>query len=469
MQSEASDTPRSFLAWVDVKRILYLAVPAQLAMLTQTAINIVDTWFIGLLEEPERSDGQAMLSFSLALLWAVGGFLSAISVGTQALVARCEGRGDHPAGGAVLLNALVVAGASAAVLTAVTLPFVPMVFNAASSDPDYIRIGTGYTQWRFVGIVSMVMTAAFKAFYDGRGMTYMHLLAAIVMNVLNFFLCWLLIFGNLGAPRMGVEGAGVAAAASSWLGLLMMALFSFRRRDRERYTPYRREALSRATMWQLVKLSVPSGVATMVVMTGFILFIAIVGIFDAAHVKEGGSESIYGAATTIIINVLSLTFFSCMAFGVATATLVSQSLGANKPNDAERYAWSSVKIGALLFGVLGSFEIAFPGAWIGVFNQSSAVIEAGSSSMQLMGACGPLIAIGMILTQALFGAGNPRFVMIVEVLLHFFVLLPIAYLLGVTLNFGLIGVWSSAAIYVALLTAIMAFKFREGSWKHIKL
>jgi MATE family multidrug resistance protein len=469
MQSEAAHTPRSFLAWADAKRILYLAVPAQLAMLTQTAINIVDTWFIGRLAEPERSDGQAMLAFSLALLWAVGGFLSAISVGTQALVARCEGRGDLKSGGGVLLNALVVAGISASVLTLVCFPFVPMIFALASNDPDYIRIGTSYTNWRFVGIVSMVMTAAYKSFYDGRGMTYMHLLAAIVMNVLNVVLCWLLIFGNLGAPRMGVAGAGAAAAASSWLGLAMMVLFSLRRGDRERYAPYRKDAFSREMMWRLIKLSVPSGVATTVVMTGFILFIAIVGIFDAEHVKEGGSESIYGAATTIIINVLSLTFFSCMAFGVATATLVSQSLGANKPNDAERYAWSSVKIGALLFSVLGGLEIAFPHTWIGIFNKSDAVIEAGSSSMQLMGACGPVIAAGMILTQALFGAGNPRFVMIVEVLLHFFVLLPVAYLMGVTFGFGLIGVWSSAAIYVMLLTGIMAFKFREGSWKSIKL
>lgn len=469
MQSEAADTQRSFLAWPDVKRILYLAVPAQLALLTQTAINIVDTWFIGLLDEPERSDGQAMLSFSLALLWAVGGFLSAISVGTQALVARCEGRDEPRSGGAVLLNALVVAAVSAGVMTVVCLPFVPAVFDAASNDPDYIRIGTGYTQWRFVGIVSMVMTAAYKAFYDGRGMTYMHLLAAIVMNVLNVILCWLLIFGNLGAPRMGVEGAGVAAAASSWTGLLMMVLFSLRRGDLGRYAPYRRDALSRATMWQLIKLSVPSGIATTVVMTGFILFIAIVGIFDAEHTQAGGSESIYGAATTIIINVLSLTFFSCMAFGVATATLVSQSLGAGKPDDAERYAWSSVKIGAMLFGVLGALEIAAPHWWIGIFNQSSAVIEAGSSSMRLMGACGPCIAAGMILTQALFGAGNPRFVMIVEVLLHFLVLLPVAYLLGVVLDLGLLGVWSSAAIYVVLLTAIMAVKFREGSWKSITL
>jgi putative MATE family efflux protein len=469
MQSEAAETPRSFLTWPDVKRILYLAVPAQLALLTQTAINIVDTWFIGLLDEPERSDGQAMLSFSLALLWAVGGFLSAISVGTQALVARCEGRGDHQAGGAVLLNALIVAGLSSAALTVICFPFVGTIFNAASNDPDYIRIGTGYTHWRFVGIVSMVMTAAFKAFYDGRGMTYMHLLAAVVMNVVNVVLCWLLIFGNLGAPRMGVEGAGAAAAVSSWVGLLMMAAFSLRGGDRERYSPYRRAAISRAQMWQLIKLSVPSGVATTVVMTGFILFIAIVGIFDAAHIKAGGSESIYGAATTIIINVLSLTFFSCMAFGVATATLVSQSLGANKPDDAERYAWSSVKIGAMLFSVFGALEIAFPGKWIGIFNHSPAVIEAGSSSMQLMGACGPLIAAGMILTQALFGAGNPRFVMIVEVLLHFFVLLPVAYVMGVTLDFGLLGVWSSAAIYVLLLTVIMAIKFRTGDWKHIKL
>jgi putative MATE family efflux protein len=469
MQSQAPDKSRSFLAWADVKRILYLAVPAQLALLTQTAINIVDTWFIGLLEEPERSDGQAMLSFSLALLWAVGGFLSAISVGTQALVARCEGRDDPRAGGAVLLNALIVSGLSAAVLTVICFPLVGVVFQAASNDPDYIRIGTGYTHWRFVGIVSMVMTAAFKAFYDGRGMTYMHLLAAVVMNIVNVVLCWLLIFGNMGAPRMGVEGAGAAAAVSSWVGLLMMAAFSLRRSERERYAPFRKESVSRSTMWQLIRLSVPSGVATTVVMTGFILFIAIVGIFDAEHIKAGGSESIYGAATTIIINVLSLTFFSCMAFGVATATLVSQNLGANRPEDAERYAWSSVKIGAMLFAVVGSLEIAFPSKWIGIFNHSPAVIEAGSSSMQLMGACGPLIAAGMILTQALFGAGNPRYVMIVEVLLHFFVLLPVAYVMGVVLDFGLLGVWSSAAVYVFLLTVIMALKFREGSWKHIKL
>ena len=470
MNSAVSVRPAAFLERADVKRILYLAIPAQLALLTQTAVNLVDTYFIGLLDEPERSDGQAMLSFSLALLWAVGGFLSAISVGTQAMVARREGRGDPQSSGLVLANALVLAFFSSVIASLVFWNLVPQVFRLASHDPSYIRIGTTYTRWRFVGLISMVVTAAYKAFYDGSGRTYVHFIAAIVMNLVNIVLCWLFIFGRLGLPAMGVEGAGIAAAISSWVGLVVMVGWSMRKRERVRYRAYRRRVLTPIAMWQLARLSVPSGVATTVVMTGFILFIRIVGVFDQRNaVATGATESIYGAATTIIINVLSLTFFSCLAFGVATATLVSQRLGARDPASAERYAWSSVKLGCMLFTVVAALEMAFPEACIALFNDSPAVIEAGKSSMRLMGACGPAIAAGMILTQALFGAGNPRFVMIVELVLHFGMLLPLAYLLGVVLNFGLIGVWSAAAVYVVLLTIIMAIKWKGGSWKTISI
>lgn len=439
-----------------------------LALLSQTAINLVDTYFMGKLPEPERSDGQAMLSFSLVLLWCVGGFLSAISVGTQAMVGRREGQSHPEDSGGVLANALALALASSVVATLLTFPLIPKVFELASNDPDYVRIGTAYTQWRFVGVVSMVVTAAYKAFYDGTGRTYVHFCAAIGMNVVNALLCWLLIFGNWGMPRMGAEGAGLAAAVSSWVGLLAMMLFSLRAQDRLKYRPYRRHVLSLATIKNLARLSIPSGIATAVVMTGFILFIRIVQVFDdQLSASEGVREAIYGAATTIIINVLSLTFFSCMAFGVATATLVSQSLGAKDPDSAERYAWSSVKIGVIAFGLLGLHEILFPHFWIGIFNDSPAVIRVGSASMRLMGATGPLIAAGMILTQALFGAGNPRFVMLVELILHFGVLLPLAYVLGIVFQAGLIGVWSAAAVYVLLLTTIMAWKFRAGTWKTI--
>jgi putative MATE family efflux protein len=468
MSSVVSARPAAFLNASDVKRILTLAIPAQLALLTQTGVNLVDTWFIGMLPEPERSQGQAMLSFSLALLWAVGGFLSAISVGTQAMVARREGRGDPKSSGLVLANALVLAALSSFAVMFVAQAFIPLAFSLVSRDPGYVAIGSAYTHWRFVGLTSMVMTAAYKAFYDGTGRTYVHFVASIVMNLVNVVMCWLLIFGRMGAPRMGVEGAGIAAAVSSWIGLAVMLLWSLMPRERARYRVYRRRVLNVPAMWQLARLSVPSGVATTVVMTGFILFIGIVGMFDHNDVLTPG-ESVYGAATTIIINVLSLTFFSCLAFGVATATLVSRSLGERRPDRAEQYAWSSVKLGCMMFAVVGALEVLYPDVCIAFFNDSQRVIAVGTPSMRLMGACGPLIAAGMILTQALFGAGNPRFVMLVELALHFGVLLPLAYWFGVVLQGRLLGVWSAAAIYIVLLTAIMVAKFRSGTWKSISI
>lgn len=444
-----------------------LAVPAMLALLTQTAINLVDTYLIGLLPEPERTHGQAMLSDSLTLLWAIGGFLSAISVGTQALVGRRVGQNNPLEGGAVLANALVLATVVSTVMACLCIPLIPKVFEWTSDNPDYVRIGSAYTKWRFVGLISMVVTAAYKSFYDGTGRTYVHFWAAVIMNVVNAALCWVLIFGNLGADAMGSEGAGLAAAISSWVGALAMLLLSLRPSDRNKYHPYRSGTLSWITMKSLVRLSVPSGIATTVVMTGFWLFIRIVHIFDNRLAATGSGEPVYGAATTIIIQVLSLTFFSCLAFGVSTATLVAQSLGARDPEAAERYAWSSVKLAVIVFGVLGSTEVLFPEFWLGIFNHSPAVIAVGSGPMRLMGATGPFIAAAMILTQALFGAGNPRFVMMVELALHFGVLLPVAYIAGVVLDGGLLGVWSSAAVYAALLTCIMAWKFRSGSWKSI--
>src|SRR5713226_5756356 len=91
------------------KRIAALAAPVMLAMMSQTAINQVDHILVGRLPESESVPGQAALGISLVLLWAIGGCLSAISVGTQALTARRIGEGDPARAGQVMINSLLVA------------------------------------------------------------------------------------------------------------------------------------------------------------------------------------------------------------------------------------------------------------------------------------------------------------------------------------------------------------------------
>lgn len=458
--------------WLDrpkAARILRLASPVILAMLTQTGVNIVDTYFIGQLPRQVATDGQFALTPSLMLLWAVGGFLSSISVGTLATTARRYGEDRPLDAGAVLPNAAVIALVGGVLGTAFGWLALPWLFAHLSDNPNVVALGVGYARWRFFGVASMAATSAYKSFYDGIGQTHLHLFAALAMNVVNGLLCWVLIFGRFGAPMMGVSGAGVAACLSSWIGLLVMVLFSLRRADRTRYDFYRAGVLSWSLMKQLLTLSVPGGVATTAVMTGFLLFTKVVSSIDDVAIRAGATASYNGAATTIIIEVLSATFVSCLAFGTATATLVGQSMGRGDPDLAERYAWTSVKLGVLIFGAVGAAMFAFPDKVLGAFSHAHEVIRVGATPMKIMAGTGPVIATAMILTQALFGAGETRFVMVVELGLHFFCLVPLAWILGRVLGLGLVGVWLAAAVYGVALALLMGVKFSRGGWKKLKV
>jgi MATE family multidrug resistance protein len=454
--------------------VLRLATPTVFAMLAQSLVNEVDIIFLAHLPQPESSNAQAALLPSLILLWMFGGSLSAISVGTQTIAARRFAQGRSLDAGAVLANSLAFAFASSVVFTAIAYLCLPMALELLIKVPEVREAAESYLSWRLLGVSSMVMTFSLKAFFDGIGKTVVHMVASIVMNVVNVALCILLIFGYLGAPRMGFAGAGVAGFVSSWLGLVIMFVWALAPRYLKAHEPFNLHRLSRPLVTDILRLSVPSAVATLAVMSGFALFSMIVSQLDhasgAAAGSPSGSEAVNGAATMLIVGILKLTFTACLAFGTSTATLVSQSLGESDPGKAERFGWVSVRLGLMIFGVVGLLEGGILTHQIlDLVTKSEAVKEAALVPLRMMGFATPLIATGMILTQALFGAGNTRFVMIVELVLHFLCLVPLAWLLGLVWKLGLVGIWSSALLYAVLLTAAMVFKFRSGDWKTIKV
>src|SRR5262249_21626857 len=150
------------------------------------------------------------------LLWMFGGFLSAISVGTQAMTARRTGADDVEGAGAVSTNSLLVAIVSSLVVTAVCYLAAPAMFRLVRQDQEVLTLGIPFLRWRFLQICGMVITISLKAFFDGLGKTRVHMGAALTMNIANFFLCVGLIFGRGGLPRMGVPGAGLASMISSY-------------------------------------------------------------------------------------------------------------------------------------------------------------------------------------------------------------------------------------------------------------
>lgn len=492
--------------------IVKLAYPVVFGMVFQSMLNIADTIMIGWLpNESESVAGMAAIGITLPLFWAVGGFLSAIAVGTQALTARRFGEKQFSKAGRVLYNSLRVALTAGVVFTIVGTLLLPYFFPFFNSNPDVIAVGVPYAQLRFIGILSMTATFSYKAFFDGIGKTYVHMVVSIIINVANLIINAVLIFGLMGFPAMGVVGAGIGSMIASYLGFILMAVWSFHANYRTRFKIYRRANAHKHVSWEIVRISLPSGLATVIVMTGFLLFLKIVGMIDQAEwltsfpreaaanialtlrqnlpsgetaatlamlskllpeieaLAQGMRMPVFTAGTKVIMDIMSLSFIAAFALGTATATLVSQSLGADNPTKAERYGWEAVRMSVYLFGAIGLLEVFFPRMFLNLFTDKQPVIEAAAFSLRMVGAVNFLVGAGLVFMQALFGAGNTKFVMYMEMTLHFTCLVPLAYLFGVYLDMGMEGVFLSAMIYILLLSSILGWKWWQGKWKYIKI
>jgi putative MATE family efflux protein len=455
--------------------ILKLATPTVLAMLSQSVVNEIDVVFFSHLPCPESSNGQAALLPSLILVWLFGGSLSAISVGTQAIVARRYAEGQRFAAGAALANAGFFAIVGGAVFSVIGILALPWLIKAMIGVPQVQAVALSYTRWRLLGVISMALTMAIKAFFDGIGKTHVHLVAALVMNVFNVLFCWMFIFGNLGAPRMGATGAGLSAFIATWIGLGIMILYAGFVRDE--YRPLRWSNVSGKLLWTILKLSIPAAAATVAMMVGFGLFARTAGSLDetavgAARVVSrcGGVEAVNSAANTDITETLKLTFTACIAFGTATATLIGQALGRREPEEAQQWGWASVRLGLVVFGIVGLCEgWLFTHQVVDFISNSNAVRAASIFPMRIMGIATPLIAVALILSEGLFGAGSTRFVAAAQAVMVFGWLVPGAYLIGVVLHRSLDGIWIAAAIYSCIAATVMSVKFAGGGWKRIVL
>lgn len=452
-----------------VRRVLNIGTWVMLAMITQFFVNYFDTLMVGYLDGPVATASQAALGLGMPLFWAVGGFFAALGVGAQAMVARRYAEGDMPKAGEALYNAALLSmglglfgGLFGYYITPAGIDFL------ASASEEQKQLGITYTQIRMMGVPGMVVTFAFKAFFDGLGRTWVHLYAALVMNFANIVMNYLLIYGNdaLGVPRLELAGAAIASAASTYMGMAIMIGIAMRKSVRAQFKILSAK-IDTAIIGRIVKLMLPSGSATVILMAGFALFMKFVGDIDAA--RNDGTNTMT-AATKAIMDTAALCFMPAIAFGTATATAVSQSLGAGKPNLAARYGWESVRVGIYAMSVIGVLFLVIPEQIIGLLAPNDPAVRiAAAPSLRLVVAGLPMMVCGLVLAQALYGAGANNFVAGVEFSLHFGCLVPLSWLLGPHLGYGLEGVWLAAAVYTNLLGLVMALKFYGKSWRTIRL
>jgi MATE family multidrug resistance protein len=433
-----------------LKRILLLALPIIGGMVSQNVLNLVDTAMVGTL-------GDAALAAV-----GIGGFANfmfcalvlGVSTGVQVMSARRKGEGRY-SDLALPLNAgllLVVVGAP--LISVGLYRAIPDLFPLFNSDPEVIEQGVPYLRARTLAIVFVGCNFAFRGFWNAIDLSRLYMGTLIAMHMVNIFLNWVLIFGNLGAPALGVEGAGIASALSTVCGLSIYLWLGFRH---ARTAGFLQRLPPRAEVARLVKLALPTGIQQLFFSTGFLVLFWIIGIVGTREL----------AAASVLINVMLVALLPGLGLGLAASTLVGQALGRQQPDDAARWGWDVVKVGAVLMGLLGAPLVIWPDLILGVFIHDPATLDVARLPARFMGASMALEGVGMVLMHSLLGAGDARRVMLVAVGVQWLVFLPLAYLIGPVIGLGLTAIWILQASYRMLQSGIFVLFWTRRRWAHI--
>ncbi|MCL7454100.1 MAG: MATE family efflux transporter [Anaerolineae bacterium] len=434
--------------------VLRLALPAMGEQLLSMMVGIVDTFLVGHLgASPLAAVGLANQWIFMAMT-----LFGAIATGSTALIARFIGARDPQRADQVLRQSMLLAAGIGVVATFLGLLFAPSAVVLLGAEGDVVKLSTDYL--RIVSSIFFFSTLMFvgNASMRGAGDTRTPLYIMLVVNVINVSVAWTAINGPFGLPRMGVVGSALGAATGRLVGglLALSVLLRGQAGIRLRLDSLRPD-------WDMIRrilhVGLPTGMEQVLMRTGQMVF--------ARILAEMGMVTY--AAQQVAINALSISFMPGFGFALAATTLVGQGLGAEDPEGAERRGYVAYRMGAGLMTVIGLAIVMFPAQVMGFFTNEPEVIALGTMPLRVVGLVQPMLAASMIFTGALRGAGDTRFPMLVTGGSIWFVRLPAAYLLTLTLGWGLVGAWSAMALDFSLRGIINFFRFRSGRWKTIKV
>lgn len=434
------------------RRILHLSLPIIGGMISQNILNLVDTGMVGTLGDSALA-AVGIGSFATFMSQAL---VLGVSAGVQAIAARRVGEGKENESAFALNSGLALVLTVAPLLSALLYFLGPTIFAALNKDPEVISQGTPYYQVRVAAILFVGFNFSFRGFWNAIDMSRIYMSTLLVMHAANILFNYMFIFGNFGAPELGTYGAGLGTTLATVVGTVIYFFLGFKYASSRGFLKQRPRF---EQLLSLVKLSLPNGIQQLFFSAGFVVMFYIIGKIGTAEV----------AAANVLINVMLVAILPALALGLAAATLVGQALGGQEIAEAKRWGWDVVKVGIIFLAVLGAPMWIAPDLVLAPFIYNEDTVAIARLPMQLIGYLIAFEAIGLVLMNALLGAGDAKNVMVVSITTQWIFFLPLAYLVGPYWGFGLLGVWLLQAGYRFLQTASFVWLWQRERWAHIKV
>ena len=431
-----------------LKLIIVLAVPAVIENLFQTVLGFVDTYFvskIGLAAVSAVGVTNAVLAIYFALFMAIG-------VAANVRIANFRGAGFEEKARHISQQSIVLSVVFGILTGIVTLIFAEPLLRLMGIEDEVLQQGSLY--FRIVGIPSIFMSLMFvlSAILRGAGDTRSPMITSIIINIVNAGLDYVLIFGFMFIPELGMTGAALATVISRIVGSILLFYFI----NRTPNLKFRRDywKLDKGHLMELTTLGAPAAGERLVMRAGQIVYFGFVVALGtnafAAHQIAGNVE----------------VFSYMIGYGIATATtiLVGQEIGAGRHEEAKRFAKLSTILAFGFMAVLGAVLFFF-GDWAGsFFTEDQEVINDIGTALKISGVFQPFLAVLLIMTGAFQGANNTKFPMYLTAVGMWAIRTLLVYVLAITLDWGLAGVWIAIGIDISVRAVVLVIQFQRGKW-----
>jgi multidrug resistance protein, MATE family len=428
----------------DLRAMVRLAAPVVIIQVGMMLMGVVDTIMVGHLS------AVALAAVALGNLYFFG--LGVFGMGTlmvlDPVVAQAVGARDDPAIARGIQRGTLVAlmlGVPASLLLLLAEPFMRL----ASQPPDVVPHAAAYAVRLAPGVLPFFFFVVLRQSLQSMHLTGRIMVSIVVANLVNAAINWVLIFGHLGFPAMGVIGSAWATTLSRWLLALLVLALTWRTL-RPYLLPVRPEVWRWGPLGRMLRLGVPIGCQ----------YTLEFGAFAFVALMMGWLGTRAMAGHQVAINLASLTFMVPLGVGDAGSILVGHAVGRGDLPGTRGAARAALLCG---IGFMSCTAIAFlslPGPLARLYTTDAPVIAVAMGLIPLAGVFQVFDGTQVVAGGILRGLGETKVAMLVNLLGYWFFGLPVSYLLGFVLGLGPNGLWYGLVLGLAATATILLLRVR---------
>lgn len=442
-------------------KTIKLTIPVFLELLISSLFGMVDMMMVGNSGPPSiTTPSIAATGITNQVMFIGISMAQAMSAGGTAMISRYSGANKEEKIPDVVKHLIVL------MIAILIIPFVTInqlipesIMRFIGAEQETINIGLNYFRIVIIGFIFQSLNLSIFASMRGAGDTRTPMIINLFVNLVNVFGNYILIFGKLGLPTMGVTGAGLSTALSHLVAFIILILILLKKNHVVKLDISKGFKFNKPIVQNLIKVGGPAALEQVGFRVGVIFFIRIVS----------GLGTVAYATHQIVSNILSLSFAPGQSFGIAASTLVGQSLGQDRVDRAERFIKETNRL-ALISSVFFGLIFFFLGPkLVGFYTKDSSVIQLSGNIMKVIAIIQPFQASAFAISGGLRGAGDTVSTLIVTIIGVFGIRIGVAYILINILGLGLIGAWIAMLSDQIIRWIGISLRYKTNKWKYIKL